>query len=280
MTSGRDRNLTNQDLRNRSFKGLDLKGADFSGSDIRGCDFSCALLVGAKFSRVRTGVTLRRVAVLVTVAVIMAFLMASAVTRTVFSALGEPVGGRGWSYIVALLVSLSISGAGSAARIVMAPQSGAVAFALSGAASGALLGFFYGGLAANKNPQVAAIAAVVGGVLMGVASLRFRTGAVAVAVAIAAAVTGYGLAFWLWATAIAFLSGQRLVWGIFLIALSLAYIGLTISSLSLAVKEIKNSSGTSFRNADLTNALFDNAEFPNTDFSGAIGYLGELAREK
>jgi hypothetical protein len=145
---------------------------------------------------------------------------------------------------------------------------------LSAAASGALLGFFYGGIAANQNPQVAIASAVVGGVLIGVVSLRVRTGAVGVAIAIAAAVAGYGLAFWLWARALAFLSTQRLVWGIFLSVLSLAYIGLTISSLSVAIKEIKKSSGTSFRNADLTTALFDNAQFPNTDFSDAIGYLG------
>jgi hypothetical protein len=94
-------------------------------------------------------------------------------------------------------------------------------------------------------------------VLIGVISLRVRTGAVGVAIAIAAAVAGYGLAFWLWARALAFLSTQRLVWGIFLSVLSLAYIGLTISSLSLALKEIKKSSGTSFRHADLTHALFD-----------------------
>ncbi len=275
MTSGHNLNFTNQDLRNRSFKGLDLRGANFSGSDLRGCDFSCALLVGANFERVRTGITIRRVGILVTVAMIVAFLMASAVTRTVFSSISEPVGGRNWSYILALLVSLSMSGAASGVRIVIASQFRPVAFVFSAAASGALLGFFYGGIAANQNPQVAIASAVVGGVLIGVVSLRVRTGAVGVAIAIAAAVAGYGLAFWLWARALAFLSTQRLVWGIFLSVLSLAYIGLTISSLSLALKEIKKSSGTSFRHADLTHALFDNAQFPHTDFSDAIGYLGK-----
>ena len=273
MKRGHNLNWRNQDLRNRSFKGLDLKGADFSGSDIRGCDFSCALLVGANFERSRTGITTRQVGILVTVAMLVAFLMVSAVTRSVFSSLGEPVGGRNWSYIVVLLVSLSISGAASGARMVIASQFRAIA--LSGAASAALLGFFYGGIAANQNPQIAIASALVGVVLMGVVSLRIQTGAVGVAVAIAAAVAGYGLAFWLWAMALAFLTTQRLVWGIFLSAFSLAYIRLTISSLSLAIKEIKKSSGTSFRHADLTHALFDNAQFPNTDFSDAIGYLGK-----
>jgi hypothetical protein len=77
--------------------------------------------------------------------------------------------------------------------------------------------------------------------LMGFASWRFRTGVVAVAVAIASAVTGYGLAFWLWTMAIATLTAQQLIWGIFLSTLSLADIGLTANSLFLAVQEIKQS---------------------------------------
>lgn len=182
---------------------------------------------------------MRRIAVLVIVGAIATVLMASAVSHTVFSSLGEPFGGRKWPYILALLISLSISGAGSGIRIMMAPRLNRVAFTLSGVASGALLAFYYGGLAADENPQVAIAWAVVGGLLMGVACLRFQTGVVAVAVASAAAVAGYGLAFWLWAVAIAFWSGQKLLWGLVLSLLSLAYIGLTVSSLSLAIQEIK-----------------------------------------
>jgi hypothetical protein len=183
---------------------------------------------------------LRRLVVLVIVGAIATFLTANAVTRTVFPALGEPLVGKSGSYIIALLISLTISGIGGA-RVALGHRFGAIAFMLSATASGALLGFVYGGLAADKNPQVAVVGAVMGGMLMGFASWRFRTGVVAVAVAIASAVTGYGLAFWLWTMAIATLTAQQLIWGIFLSTLSLAYIGLTANSLFLAVQEIKQS---------------------------------------
>lgn len=275
MTSESNLNFTHQDLRNRSFKGLNLKKANFSGSDLRGCDFSGAVLVGANFEGVRTGITLRQCIVLVIAAVITTWLMASAVTRPVFSALGEPVGGHKWSFIVALLLSLGISGAGSGLRVAIAPQFRIVAFALSGIASGALLGFYYVGIATNENPQAAIVGAVVAGLMMTFISFRVRSGTVAVAVAIAATVASYGLAFWLWAVALALLSGQQLVWGILLSILSLAYVGLTLSSLVLSFIEMKRSSGTSFRNADLTEASFANAKVRNTDFSGAVGYVGK-----
>lgn len=281
MTKRRDLNWSNRDLRNRSFRGLDLKGADFSGSDIRGCNFSSALLTGANFEQVRTGITLRRVLILMTVAAIAAVVMASTVIRTVFSALGEAVGGQSWLYIMAMLVGLGLSGAGPGLRIGVVVPSPLVAFVLSGTATGALLGFVNGGLAADENLRVAAATAVLGGLLMGFFSLRFRTGVVVVAVAIAAAGAAYGLVFWLWATALACFGGQEFGWGIGLSMLLLIYLGLTLSSLSLAAKEIKMASGTSFKDADLTNALFGSAKLTNTDFSGAIGFVGDpIAREE
>lgn len=201
------------------------------------------------FEQGPTGITFKRVTVLVAVAAFVAALMGSAVARTVFSSLSEPVGGRKWSYVVALLVSLSVAGAGTGLRILMPRRFGILANALSATASGALLGFYYGGLAAGKNPQFAVAAAAIGGILMGAGSLRFRTGAGAVAVAVAGAVGGYGFAFWLWAVSLAFLTAQRLIEGIFLSGLSLGYIGLTVSSLLLAIKEIKHSEKISLRKA-------------------------------
>lgn len=191
------------------------------------------------FEPVPTGITFKRVMVLVAVAAIVAAVMGLAVIQTVFSSLGEPVGGRSWSYIVALLVSLSIAGAGSGVKMVIPRRFRILANALSATASGALLGFFYGGLAAGKNPQVAVASAVIGAIIIGTGSLKFRTGTGAVAVAVAGAIGGYGFAFWVWAVGLAFLTAQRLIEGIFLSGLSLTYLGLSVSSLLVAVKEIK-----------------------------------------
>ena len=68
-----------QDLRNRSFRGRkDLAGADFTGADLRGCDFRAAILIGANFTKAKTGksrkqlITLIAFAFLGTTAVVVA----------------------------------------------------------------------------------------------------------------------------------------------------------------------------------------------------------------
>ncbi|HAZ49426.1 MAG TPA: low-complexity protein [Cyanobacteria bacterium UBA11371] len=283
MTSDRTYNFTNKDLRNRSFKGRNLKGANFSGADIRGCDFSYAILAGANFERVRTGMTFRRVILGAIIAIVTIILTANAVIRTVFPSLGEPVGGKNWTYIVALIVSLGISGAGSGIETWFLRRGffretrflwvspGKVAFVLSATASGAFIGFVYAGFATDKNPQIAILGATIGGLLMAFLSFRFPSRIVVVAVASAGAVTGYGLAFWLWAVALSYLTGKQLVWGIGLSMLSLTYLALTFSSLVLTFNEIKKYAGTSFINADLTNAVFDSAMLKNTDLSVTMG---------
>lgn len=273
MASSSPLNFANQDLRNRSFKGQNLNGANFSGCDLRGCDFSHALLQGANFERVKTGQTPRQSIPSVVLALVVALLSADAFSKMIFGLLGRTPAEGGWSFVIALGVSLAISGTFSGLRVMMRPKSLArrIATIISGAMSGALLGFFYGGSTTDNNVQFAIAGAVLGGVLMALIAWRVRHPLVAVAVAAAGAVAGYGFAFFTGATAIAYLSAQKLVWGVFWGALSLGYIGLTMNSLILVVREIRHGCGTSFRRADLTNAKFDRAILQNTDFSGAVG---------
>lgn len=282
MASSSPLNFANQDLRNRSFKGQNLNGANFSGSDLRGCDFSHALLQDANFERVKTGQTPRQFIPSVVLALVIGLLSADGFSQMIFGLLGRTPAEGGWSFVIALGVSLAISGTFSGLRVMMRPKSLArrIATIVSGAMSGALLGFFYGGSTTDNNVQFAIAGAVLGGVLMALICLRVRHPLVAVAVAAAGAVAGYGFAFFTGATAISFaaapwaiayLSAQKFVGGVFWGALSLGYIGLTMNSLILAVREIRHGCGTSFRRADLTNAKFDRAILQNTDFSGAIG---------
>ncbi|HEY9832087.1 MAG TPA: pentapeptide repeat-containing protein [Stenomitos sp.] len=273
MASSSPLNFANQDLRNRSFKGQNLNGADFSGCDLRGCDFSHALLQGANFERVKTGQTPRQFIPSVVHAVVMALISADAFSKMIFGLLGRTPAEGGWSFVIALGVSLAISGTFSGLRVMMRPKSltRRIATIISGAASGALLGFFYAGSTTDNNAQFAIAGAVLGGVLMALICWRVRHPLVAVAVAAVGAVAGYGFAFFTGATAITYLSVQKFVWGVFWGALSLAYIGLTMNSLILMVREIRQGCGTSFRRADLTQAKFDRAILPNTDFSGAVG---------
>ncbi|HAA32761.1 MAG TPA: low-complexity protein [Cyanobacteria bacterium UBA8553] len=216
MASSSPLNFANQALRNRSFKGRNLNGADFSGCDIRGCDFSYALLQDANFERVKAGQTPKRFTTLVVVAVVVAVLTADALSRMIFGSLGRTLEQPAGSYILALGISMAIAGGLCACRVMTGTKSmvGRVAMIVSGTASGALLGFFYGGSTTNNNPQIAIATAVIVAVVMAIATFRFQRGLVAVAVAVAGAVAGYGFAFLVGAIAIAFLSVQQLVWGL------------------------------------------------------------------
>jgi hypothetical protein len=120
-----------------------------------------------------------------------------------------------------------------------------------------LLGFYYGGTTTDNNPKMAIAGAVFGAIASAIAIILVRRRFVTVAVAAIGAVAGYGFAFLVSAIAIAHLSTQKLLMGVVLGSLSVGYIGLTMSSLTLMVREINGACGTSFRGADLTNAKFN-----------------------
>lgn len=268
--------FANQDLRNRSFKGQNLNQANFSGADLRGCDFSYALLQGANFQGVRLGQTYRQLLMLIGVAALVAWLTSNAFSQMIFGVLDKTPSAPGWSFVIALYVSLAIASTCGAIRAIIAKKSsifGRIMLIVSGAASGALVGFFYGGSTTNNNPQMAIVGAVVGGLIIAITLIsRVGTRLMVVAVAVAAAVSGYGFAFLLGAIAITHLSVQNLFLGIVWSSLSVTYIGLTMASITFTVTEIK-ATGTSFRGADLTNARFDQVILQNTDFKGTIGYI-------
>ncbi len=181
---------------------------------------------------------------LVLVGVVVVGVTGDAVSRMIFGALGQTPAHPAWPYVLVLYTSLAIAGAGSAVRSMTATTSmaGRVATILSGTASGALLAFYYAGTATDNNPQIASLAAVVGAVTMAIAIFRFHHRLLTIMVAAAGAVTGYGFAFLAGMTASAGLSTPNLVWGVIWATLSLGYIGLTILSLTLVIREISQSS--------------------------------------
>ena len=180
---------------------------------------------------------------LVLVIGVVAGLTVNAFSSMIFGSLGTTTAEPAWSYILALGISLAIAGFFCGIRVMIASKSivGRIATAVSGAASGALLGFYYGGTTTNNNPKIALAGAVFGGVVMALVIILVRRGFVAVAVTVAGAIAGYGFAFFVGAIAIAHLSTQRFLMGIFWSGLSVTYIWLTLNSLILVVREIKGS---------------------------------------
>ncbi|NJO43446.1 MAG: pentapeptide repeat-containing protein [Cyanobacteria bacterium CRU_2_1] len=269
--------FANRDLRNRSFRGQDLNGANFSGADIRGCDFSDAQLINANFQRVRAGLTRRQLWVQISIAVITLVFVGDVVSQLVISSLGQTMDDRAWRYVVILCVVIGLAGLGTAIKFLTGSRSrlGRRAEILSGLLSAALIGFFYAGISSDNNPTVAAIGAFVGGFFAAFVRSREVGSVLKVTTAAAGTVCAYGFTVWIGSTAIALLSVQRFLWGILISLLTLLCLWLTSNSFWLLVREIQQSIGTSFQGADLTNAQFDQADLPNTDFSETFGYVDE-----
>ncbi|MEM9925761.1 MAG: pentapeptide repeat-containing protein [Cyanobacteria bacterium P01_D01_bin.50] len=267
-------NFTKQNLQNRSFKGLNLNGANFSFSDIRGCDFSNSSLREANFNCAKAGQTPQIFAFLISITSITIIIVFHAVSQMIFGVIERTPQSPIWSYALALSISLGLAGItcvtmGAARDKSFLKQ---IAIILSGATSGAILGFFYGGTAAGgKNPQVAIASAVIGALIMAVTSFYFEKGFIPIILSVSGTVASYGFAFLIGTRAIAFLSTQNLIWGFCLSFLSLIYIGLTLIALCYSIKKITTYSVTSFRASDLTNANFKNAKLGLSDFTGSIG---------
>ena len=266
-------NFCNQNLRNRSFKGQNLNGANFSSSDIRGCDFSHTSLRGANFENVKAGQTTKTFLSLIAVAFITTIIVFHAISQMIFGVIERTPESPVWVYGIALSMSLAMAGIACTAMSLAKKKTilKRITTIISGATSGAILGFFYGGTAAGgKNPQVAITFALIGALIMAISSFYFKKGFIPITLSVAGTIYSYGFGFLVGTRAIAFLSTQNLIWGFGLTFLSLIYIGLTIISLRYTIKEITTYSVTSFRRSDITNASFNNAKLGFSDFANAV----------
>jgi hypothetical protein len=265
--------FAHRNLRNRSFRGRQLQNANFHGADICGCDFSRAQLQGANFGQVKTGWTVQKLIFPILVTLFTLWFTVDATIHMMFGALGISTQEPNWVYSLALLMSSGM--AGIATGIWSFSQHRplkAIVIVLSGAASGALFSFYYGGLLAEKNPTMAVLAAVLGGVLFAIASFMIRNCQFRILLAMAGTVAGYGFAFMIGAIAIQFLSVYQWGWGLVLSVISLVCLRTTLNSLLLVLRLIQLAAGTSFRKANLTAAQFEAAILHHADFSGAIGF--------
>ncbi|MGL5058506.1 MAG: pentapeptide repeat-containing protein [Microcoleus sp.] len=127
----------------------------------------------------------------------------------------------------------------------------AVTVTLAGALTGSIAG------------ADAGAAAVVGVVATAIAATRGEAGIVAGAVAGAAAAIG--------ANGIVIFLGGDTIRGIVLFSVSGVILGLAAIGFFIVVEEIEKLSVTSFRKADLTDAVFDPGAMLNADFSDARG---------
>lgn len=243
--------------------------ATFTQADLRGCDFSHAELRHADFTGARLGTTGRRWLGAIAPIVATSMLMVAALGPMIFGVLGSPPEAPAAAYASALYSSLAIAGLPPAFLGSQASRGRRVLLALSGAASGALLGFFHGGSAADNSPTMAIAGAVAGGLLAGGWTSYSASPLTQTVVLTASTLCAYGLTFLLWSGAIAHLTpqldGNALSW---LVAAGVAFWA-SVQSFGHLGTTVNRRAATCFWNANLEDAqLPDLAAADTTEARG------------
>ena len=281
-----ERDFHGANLRGLSFKNQDLSGADFSGADIRSTNFTGANLTGAKFIKAQAGLQKRWAILLVLLSWFMAFsssVFSWVVTFWIPAFYSSYLDLDNFEATVASTIYSLIMLAFLATTVRRGLKAGAIAaviaVALAGlssmvlAANVALLGAF-----AGAGALIAALAvalAVAGGFTGAVAVAGLSTGIIAIMIAIVFA--GALAAVWAALTASgSILAGVVAFAFITALVLLFAYLGWRawkgdyrdawIRSFAIAFAAM---GGTSFRQANLTDADFTGAKLKSTDLREA-----------
>ena len=284
----RGHNFQGQNLTGAKFIGADIRGANFTnailiGADIRGANFTNAILREADFTGAKAGLQRRWIIFLVTISlflslisglililasfwvaffftsdnikqytmipsVVVLIILAILFIATIRQGLGVGAAAVPATAAGAAAVAVAATGTGTGAAVVTGAVAGAGAAAVTGAAAVVAVAVAGAGAGAVAGPVAGAVAVAVAvaGAVAGAAAVKVAV-AGAVAVAVAVAVAGLG-AYIAWRA----LAGDEKHALIRSIAIVFAATG-----------------GTSFRNADLTDANFTKATLKSTDFRTA-----------
>ena len=268
------RNFSNRNLRNRSFRGQDLRQADFSDSDLRGCNFELAQLQGANFDRSRVGYGPESILIGLLCSVEFAGTAFHAISQMLFGVLGLTAEDPSYPYLLVLMFFLAIASSSSAASSVQG-RAGRFYKSVAGLSTGALLGFFYGGILMGDVLRSAVVGAVITGGLGAMMSALERSRLVNIALCSFGGCAAYGTCFFTGSRATSLLSIQRVfvggLWGL----LSLLFLGLTLKNISMILANLQDFAHTSWRGADLTTSTFNGVKI-NIQSMSRYGLTGEV----
>ncbi len=296
--------FSRRNLQNRSFKNRNLVAANFQGADIRGCNFSGAILSGADFTNARAGLTWQQRLGLGVLIAIVGGLVGDAVSRLVFTTVGEPPLNPAAPQLQFLYILLSLTGISPILlSISKRPQLNKVVIIVTGILAGAVVGFVGGFYypdrlqhqlelfyqmrlpesvvplnqllldLVKRKVTVALQTTVVGGLVASLCSRFYDKSAFKLTVKVASTILSYATAIMWGVIAGAYLQAQMVWAGFCFSLLTLVYLGCTTLSLRQVGPEWRQAIGTSFRGAELTGAKFERADLRNTDFSKTIGYF-------
>ena len=282
------KDFSGKNLRGHNFKGQNLTGAKFIGADIRGANFTNAILREADFTRAQAGLQDRWTIFLVIISQSLSLI--SGVMSGYFSVwvavFLTPDSIKQFTILpgVVVLIVLAIffiatirQGIGAAALAVAGAAAGAVAVAVPVAGAGAVA---VAKAAAAEVAMAAAVAAAVVSVVVAVvagAGAAAAAVAATAAVAVVSAVVSVVVPIWLGAVVVV---GAGAGAGAGAVVVALPALGIYIAWRALAGDEkhafvrkiaiaFATTGGTSFRNADLTDANFTEATLKSTDFRTA-----------
>lgn len=282
--------FSGQNLRGRNFKGQNLTGANFSGADIRGANFNSAILIGANFTKATAGLQRRWAFGLVTFSLVLSPIIGffSVFAGVLVAAFFTSAMAKGYTIIpgAITLIVLAVffivtirqgleAGAGAAAGAAAGAVAGAAAVSAALAGAGARAGAAAVAMAMAGALAGAGAGAVVlaGALAAAVALAGAGAAALALAVAGAGALAGEGVAAVAGAGAVVEAVGGAVAVAVVLLSFYVARRALTGDEKNAFVRKIAlffaAMGGTSFRNANLTDADFMQATLKCTKFIGA-----------
>jgi uncharacterized protein YjbI with pentapeptide repeats len=274
-----NREFSRQNLTGKSFRGQDLSGCNFSGADIRGADFTYAILRGADFTGVKSGL-LPFQKWMIFIASLISSLMLGVVAGWMdalvelefhssdgFGGIAPQISAK-WIVLVILLVFGYV-----AQRYGLTAGFNTFIFALVVTGAGAFLSSSFVAIAAGVVIAITVVAFIA--VVTTIIVILSLTTALSVSLTAAALViAAFAPVFTLVAAPSAGESSVVLAIAVTVIS---AYIGWKAfqgderhAVLWGIAENLATRQGTSFREADLTNADFSQAKLKSTSFSGAI----------
>ena len=151
-----------------------------------------------------------------------------------FASLGKTPTNSGWNYVLTLYSFMAaISLSAYFATLLKQPKN--LWQLICSLFSGALLGFYYGGVATDNNPQIATVSAIVLSVVFALGYWQ-QSDLFSLLITIIASIAAYGLAFFLGTQALSLLSVTAILsgslWGVFCVVYLILALNLAISAIA------------------------------------------------